>query len=100
MKNRLKSPFDSERFLNSLENKKSGRAFVAALIESQMFSRFIQERLTNPEHPDVVFFNESIVAKKNRSKKKALVSKRKQTLFLSDESGKVSIFISFSTFCL
>ena len=72
---------------------RTGRTFVAALIETQMFNRFIQERLSNPDHPDVVFFNDSIIAKKNRSKKKALVSKRKQTLFLLDDSGRVSAFI-------
>ena len=50
-----------------------------------MFERFIEERVTNPEQPEVLFFHDSIVAKNNRSMSK----KTKPTPFLDDQSGKV-----------
>jgi hypothetical protein len=61
-----------------------------------MFDRFLEERQQNPNNPVVVFFDESINAKLNRSKKAALThigrgGGKKATDFLDDRSGVVSL---------
>jgi hypothetical protein len=60
-----------------------------------MFDCFIQERHELPNDPEVRFFDESITAKVNRSKKVALTQmgrggKKKETAFLNDTSDEVS----------
>jgi hypothetical protein len=60
-----------------------------------MFDRFLEERQENPKNPVVLFFDESINAKLNRSKKAALThigrgGGKKSTDFLDDRSGVVS----------
>ena len=54
-----------------------------------MFENFLEERISNNEHPQVLFFNESIIAKKNRSKLTG-GGKKKKTPFLDDVSETVS----------
>ncbi len=51
----------------------------------QMFERFVEERIANPKQPEILFFDESIIAKLNRSKTN--ITKRR-TPFLSDLEGR------------
>ena len=61
------------------------------MLSTQMFERFIQESITNPNKPEIKYFNESIIAKKNRSRTRAALGKKQSTPFLSDESQAVSM---------
>lgn len=54
---------------------------MITVLSSQMFERFIEERLTEPDHPQIKFFDESIIAKLNRSKTQL---KKGDTAFLDD----------------
>jgi hypothetical protein len=70
--------------------------FVGHLLKTQMFSRFLEESIKK-EDPAVLFFDESINAKLNRSKKAALThigrgGGKKTTDFLDDRSAVVSVF--------
>jgi hypothetical protein len=69
-----------------------------------MFDRFLEERQQNPRNPVVVFFDESINAKLNRSKKAALThigrgGGKKSTDFLDDRSGVVSLSLQLRLSC-
>lgn len=87
--------FRGTDFLNDLNLSDSAREFLSRLVSSQMFERFIEERIANPEQAEVLFFDESIIAKNNRSKSKNLKAgmKKKPTPFLDDQSGAVSFLI-------
>lgn len=54
-----------------------------------MFEKFIEESTMNTNKPEIKFFNESIIAKKNRSRARAALSGVEETPFLSDDSGQV-----------
>jgi len=65
------------------------------MLKTQFFHRFLEDRQENPDEPEVKFFDQSINAKINRSKKRSLTlgrpgQKRKDTSFLHDTSGKIS----------
>jgi|AntRauTorckE5430_2_1112549.scaffolds.fasta_scaffold01186_2 hypothetical protein len=75
--------FQKEKFIYS--HGAEAKSFVSEVIESQMFQRFIEEKIFNSDSPSVQFFDDSIVAKKNRSK--STVGRRKETQFINDDSG-------------
>ena len=52
--------------------------YMSFLLTSQMFERFIEERVVNENDPEIRFFNESINAKMNRSAKSGLLPGRKK----------------------
>ena len=52
-------------------------------IQTQMFSNYISERLEAPDQVEIKYFDENILAKRNRS---VLALKKSTTPFLSDES--------------
>jgi hypothetical protein len=84
------APFRSEAFLVDLNLSPSNRNYVARILETQMFNTFLQERAENPNDAEILFFDESIVAKNNRSKVGNLVKGGKMaTPFLSDVSWKI-----------
>ena len=60
--------FDRERFIAS--QKPEYHSFLSELCLTQQFDDFITKRLYNPEQPDVIFFDQSIDAKLNRSRLK------------------------------
>lgn len=65
--------------------------FVGALLKTQMFQVFTVERHENPHDPEVLFFDDSITAKMNRSKKTALTrGGKKETRFLDDTRSMAS----------
>lgn len=89
------SNFRKEAFLSTLGVNYSTRSrrFVANILGTQMFQRFLEERSENPNDAEVLFFDESIVAKNNRSMKRTITKGGKQvTPFLSDRTWKVSVF--------
>jgi len=55
------------------------RPFLEDFCRTQLFDDFITKRMYNPEEPDVMFFDQSITAKMNRSK---MTLKKKATPFL------------------
>lgn len=56
---------------------------MSALLDSQIFEKFLEERTADPTQAEVQFFDESIAAKLNRSKTNPI---KKDTPFLNDMS--------------
>lgn len=84
--------FNSKSFLSGLGLSDSNQKnFVSLILSTQMFENFIEESVSCRNKPEIKFFTESIIAKKNRSRTRAALSGKKQTPFLSDESHVVSI---------
>ena len=84
--------FRDEEFLDGLGLSAGSIAFVKYLLQTQMFHVFADERRENPTDPEVLFFDDSITAKLNRSKKTALSrGGKKETKFLNDTRSMVSI---------
>lgn len=85
--------FDEYRFLRDLGEEKEPTAFVGRFLKTQIFQRFLEERMDNPEYHEIRFFDESILAKLNRSKRSKMAKGGPlPTPFLEDESGKVRIW--------
>jgi hypothetical protein len=85
-----KGPFDTAGFLkDSTHLTPPCRAFVETMVSSQMFLKFVEERLLNPSQHEILLFDESIAAKQNRSKANKLVGKKITTPFLLDDSQKI-----------
>ena len=86
------APFRSEAFLQDLILSPNNRDYVDSILKTQMFNTFLQERAENSNHDDILVFDESIIAKNNRSKVGTLVKGGKMpTPFLSDkESWKIT----------
>ena len=83
--------FDEDDFVDDLKLNDNSPEFLQRFLQTQMFQRFLEERQDNPDHPEMRFFDESIIAKNNRSKKYTLATGgKKPTPFLDDVSGKVS----------
>lgn len=84
--------FQKAAFLNDLNYSASKRRFVSGVIGTQMFQRFLEEKYESPNDAEILFFDESIVAKNNRSMKQTLTKGGKiETPFLSDKSWKVRL---------
>lgn len=81
--------FRSSDFVVSLNLSLSSAAYVSAVLQTQMFQGFVEEHGGNPEGDEVLFFDASINAKINRSKKIALTGRRKETSFLNDTRAMV-----------
>eukprot|EP00547_Thalassionema_nitzschioides_P007486 CAMPEP_0194204628 /NCGR_PEP_ID=MMETSP0156-20130528/4096_1 /TAXON_ID=33649 /ORGANISM="Thalassionema nitzschioides, Strain L26-B" /LENGTH=1620 /DNA_ID=CAMNT_0038930687 /DNA_START=42 /DNA_END=4904 /DNA_ORIENTATION=- len=84
--------FDNEAFINKLYVEKYAREWVSRVCQTQMFQRFLEERNEHPEDPEIRFFDESIIAKLNRSKKEAIAKggKKIPTPFLDDDSERIT----------
>jgi len=74
--------FDREGFVDS--QKPEYCSYLSELCSTQQFDDFITKRLYSPELPDIIFFDQSIDAKLNRSRLKL---KKLETPFL--QSAKV-----------
>lgn len=82
--------FEDEKFLEDFKNSSpESIEFIRRILKTQMFQRFLEERLENPDDSELRFFDESIVAKKNRSKKSTLQTGKKPTPFLDSDRWKV-----------
>jgi hypothetical protein len=78
------SGFDERRFLQSVPQR--DRDFFAVLFNTQAWQHFVERRtLPNASEPDVLFFDEAIVSKKNRS----TFALHRQTPFLDDRSEEI-----------
>ena len=83
--------FEEEKFLEDFKNSSpESIGFIRRILQTQMFQRFLEERQENPDDSELRFFDESIVAKKNRSKKSTLQTGKKPTPFLDSDRWKVS----------
>ena len=86
MQGRLKLFLD----LRDLGEDKETTSYLEQVLRTQMFQRFLEERMENPGQTEIRFFDEAIVAKLNRSKVKKMAKGGKvPTPFLDDDSGKV-----------
>lgn len=70
--------FDRDAYKAELQDP-----FLCNIVDSQLFMNYIQERMDYPEQPEIKFFDESILAKLNRSK---FALNKSSTPFLSDDS--------------
>ena len=87
----LGEEFRRDEFVHDLGLDGNARVYISEVVSTQMFERFVEERVSDPDQAEVLFFDESIVAKNNRSKLKTVKGKgRKTTPFLSDQSGAVT----------
>lgn len=83
--------FQHEEFVKDFTSDGNCRVWMSKVVSSQMFERFIEERISDPDQPEVLFFDESIIAKNNRSRLRTVKGKGKKTTpFLSDQSGAVT----------
>lgn len=78
--------FDSESFLRDNCDAAS-RPFVSQLLATQMFDRFVEDRVFHPLLPEVLFFDQSINQKLNRSL--SLGKKKYDCSFLDDKSDDI-----------
>ncbi len=77
--------FLKDKFLSSCSA--DAKYFLSSLLDSQMFERFIFSKVYEPDDSSLSFFDDSITAKKNRSKMS--VGRRKETKFISDQKYNV-----------
>jgi hypothetical protein len=91
--------FQAVEFVQSLSLSPNSFEFCQDFVKTQLFHRFLEERRELSD-PEVRFFDESINAKVNRSKKNALMSfgrvEVKDTTFLDDASRVVSFCVARS----
>ncbi|KAG0287343.1 hypothetical protein BGZ96_008695 [Linnemannia gamsii] len=74
--------FHREVFLKGVD--KDAKAFMATFTESQAFMQFVQDRVDrSPGDPEIMFFDEVIKAKMNRSRFRL---GKEETKFLDDPS--------------
>ncbi len=79
--------FDGEKFVEDVGPRDGSMVFIKNVLRSQLFQRFLEERKENPEIPEIRFFDESIIAKRNRSKRETLAKGgKKPTPFLDDRT--------------
>jgi hypothetical protein len=79
--------FYRDQFLRDASHiPQAAREFASLMLQSQMFERFLEERYTRPDLPEIRFFDESIIEKLNRSRTAA----KRDTPFLDDTSNDVS----------
>jgi dDENN domain len=81
--------FRASEFTASLNLPDNSANFVRSVVASQMFHGFIDEATENEKDPSVLFFDASINAKINRSKKTVLTGRKKETSFLKDNGSMV-----------
>jgi hypothetical protein len=81
--------FRLDDFLAGLNMSESSTEFVKEMLGTQMFHNFVEERRENPSDPEVLFFDDTINAKFNRSKKVVLTGRKKETAFLDDNRSMV-----------
>ncbi|DBA01320.1 TPA: hypothetical protein N0F65_001825, partial [Lagenidium giganteum] len=78
--------FDTESFLRDNYDSAS-RPFLAQVIGTQMFDRFAEDRVFNSHLAEVLFFDQSINQKQNRSL--SIGKKKYDCSFLDDKSDQI-----------
>jgi len=66
------------------------REWMELVLKTQMFQRFLEEREEDSNNASILFFDESVAAKNNRSKKTAIKVGKRTTPFLDDDSWQIS----------
>lgn len=84
--------FRSMEFVANMSFPDDEGQFVLSLTATQMFEGFLADRRECPDDSEVLFFDESIDAKSNKSKKSRLTGGRIETPFLSNNELNVSAF--------
>ncbi|KAJ3219079.1 DENN domain-containing protein 4C [Dinochytrium kinnereticum] len=85
--------FKKEEFLASQD--KESRPFLSVLIETQSFAQFTLDRIERPESDyEILFFDESIKAKLNRSK---LKFSKETTPFLKDSTYNIRATVAVAS---
>ena len=94
--------FKSEEFLTGLNLSENSKDCVREILSTQMFHNFVEERRGTPNDPEVMFFDDTINAKLNRSRKVVLTGRKKETAFLDDTRSMVCNLcgILMCTICL
>ncbi len=82
-KNGKKRTFREKEFINA--QRPDFKPFLKAFCLTQHFDCFITKRMFSPKEPDVLFFDQSITAKRNRSIK---TLKKKRTPFLQSTKAQ------------
>lgn len=82
--------FRADEFLNEKNLSPSKRKWLGQVVETQLFQRFLEERLEDPHDASVLLFDEAIIAKNNRSMKKSIKKGKMTTPFLDNESWRIS----------
>ena len=86
--------FRTEEFVASKGVSERSMEYLRNVMATQMFERFIQERIEDPNDPEVLFFDVSIDAKLNRFDKsspfKRIRNGIKDTSFLDDKSKQAT----------
>lgn len=83
-----KRAFQQSDFVASFNFSKNVSDYISSITKTQMFQSFITERIYHPNDPEVLFFDESIKAKQNRSKMN--IARKQETAFLNDTTQVVS----------
>ena len=92
-------PFSKAEFLlDCKELSEKSREYLSQVISTQMFERFIEESVNNSEQFEIMFFKESIIQKRNRSKKKALSTSFKTQSFKTPFLSEISKYALTETY--
>lgn len=83
-----KKYFHRSDFVASFTFSKNVSDYISSITNTQMFQSFITERIYHPNDPEVLFFDDSIKAKQNRSKMN--IARKQETAFLNDTTQVVS----------
>lgn len=83
--------FQAQEFVASLSLPDDEAQFVLNLISTQMFEGFLADRRECPDDSEILFFDESIDAKYNKSKKAMLTRAKVDTPFLNNTQYDVRI---------
>lgn len=75
--NKKRKIFKTDEFLNAQPS--DCKPFLKEFLQTQHFDSYITKVMYTPKAPDVIFFDQSIIAKKNRSK---MTLRKKRTPFL------------------
>ena len=88
---KIENLFDTQNFLKKTSSPNEIMwEFLSNFTCTEMFRQFILEKIENPELPEIKYFDETIIVRKNYSKKNKLKGGLKKTPFLSDKSDWVS----------
>jgi DENN domain-containing protein 5 len=84
--------FSDKKLVAELGLESDPNPFLKTIMQTQFFQQFLEERQAYPDTPEIRFFEESIIAKINRSKKATMANggKKRPTPFLKDETWKVT----------
>ena len=83
--------FQKEVFLQDLKISKSNQLFMAKVLESQMFDKFLRDRTDTAQtnHPQVILFDEFLVARHNQNSRGWGSRAKVETPFMEDRQWRV-----------